>query len=337
MQCKLLLGELLHARYCLSRPVALYGPGSSTLTCAQAVGPVAVTSLLLGEGLPKVVGLPEQEDPNNPEEPDIQAVYNRTAIQACRASALGTRSSLSRSRFPTLSLLVSNPPTPRRTSGTQHAAQQLCLAGVCLARHMYISLSGCQLGGGQGVPVHASVDGIRNLRHLTIHPVMNPIFLLDVHGMSVGRVRRWHSWRGALHTLTLTLVIESSILLCVHGTSAGRVPQVAFLAECLYTCSVNLTLALYTNPTFPYICGTSIAVYAGGIPGGVPVHAGGRAAAGLAHQLPVALSHLRVHDRRLRHHWPVSGALRSLANAPRMTNVLLMATCTHTGLQKSHG
>ena len=43
---------------------------------------MAVTSLLLGEGLPKVVGLPEQEDPNNPEQPDIQAIYNRTAIQA---------------------------------------------------------------------------------------------------------------------------------------------------------------------------------------------------------------------------------------------------------------
>ena len=46
---------------------------------------MAVTSLLLGEGLPKVVGLPEQEDPNNPAEPHIQAVFNRTAIQARRA------------------------------------------------------------------------------------------------------------------------------------------------------------------------------------------------------------------------------------------------------------
>lgn len=53
------------------------------VVCAQAVGPVAVTSLLLGEGLPKVVGLPEQEDPNTPEHPEIQAIYNRTAIQAC--------------------------------------------------------------------------------------------------------------------------------------------------------------------------------------------------------------------------------------------------------------
>ncbi|KAK9843672.1 hypothetical protein WJX81_001934 [Elliptochloris bilobata] len=46
-----------------------------------AVGPVAVTSLLLGEGLPKVVGLPEQEDPNNPAHPEIQRIYNHTAIQ----------------------------------------------------------------------------------------------------------------------------------------------------------------------------------------------------------------------------------------------------------------
>ena len=50
---------------------------------------MAVTSLLLGEGLPKVVGLPEQEDPNNPAEPEIQAIYNRTAIQARRAPAPG--------------------------------------------------------------------------------------------------------------------------------------------------------------------------------------------------------------------------------------------------------
>ena len=48
----------------------------------QAVGPVAVTSLLLGEGLPRVTGLPEQEDPNNPAEPDIQRQINRAAIQA---------------------------------------------------------------------------------------------------------------------------------------------------------------------------------------------------------------------------------------------------------------
>lgn len=48
----------------------------------QAVGPVAVTSLLLGEGLPRITGLPEQEDPNNPAEPDIQRQINRAAIQA---------------------------------------------------------------------------------------------------------------------------------------------------------------------------------------------------------------------------------------------------------------
>lgn len=52
---------------------------------------MAVTSLLLGEGLPKVVGLPEQEDPNNPEHPEIQAIYNRTAIQACSVRAFVPR------------------------------------------------------------------------------------------------------------------------------------------------------------------------------------------------------------------------------------------------------
>lgn len=53
------------------------GPG-----LAQAVGPVAVTSLLLGDGLPRVVRLPEQINPNNPSDPAVQMRYNHTAIQA---------------------------------------------------------------------------------------------------------------------------------------------------------------------------------------------------------------------------------------------------------------
>ena len=105
-------------QYRMSRPVALHGKHQAHANCVQAVGPVAVTSLLLGEGLPKVVGLPEQEDPNNPAEPDIQAVYNRTAIQARRAPATAPRGTF--------------------RSSTQRAAQQLWLAHVCCARHMYI-------------------------------------------------------------------------------------------------------------------------------------------------------------------------------------------------------
>lgn len=47
----------------------------------QAVGPVAVTSLLLGSGLPGVVDVPIQDDPNNPTDKHAQHVYNVAAIQ----------------------------------------------------------------------------------------------------------------------------------------------------------------------------------------------------------------------------------------------------------------
>ena len=90
---------------------------------AQAVGPVAVTSLLLGEGLPKVVGLPEQEDPNNPENPDIQAIYNRTAIQARQ-----------------FIFIFSTHPAERLPLRNPTCCQQPCLAGVCLARHLIVFL-----------------------------------------------------------------------------------------------------------------------------------------------------------------------------------------------------
>jgi len=48
----------------------------------------------------------------------------------------------------------------------------------------------------------------------------------------------------------------------------------------------------------------------GGLPGGLPVHAGGLPAAGLGDQLPVALGHRRLHDRRVGHHRAVPGARR---------------------------
>jgi len=43
-----------------------------------------VTSLLLGEGLPRVTGLPDQGNPNEPADPEVQRQINRAAIQARR-------------------------------------------------------------------------------------------------------------------------------------------------------------------------------------------------------------------------------------------------------------
>jgi hypothetical protein len=45
------------------------------------VGPVAVTSLLLGTGLKDVVDAPIQADPNAPTDPEAQTEYNQAAIQ----------------------------------------------------------------------------------------------------------------------------------------------------------------------------------------------------------------------------------------------------------------
>lgn len=47
----------------------------------QAVGPVAVTSLLLGSGIPNIIDVPIQDNPNNPRNQHAQDVYNHTAIQ----------------------------------------------------------------------------------------------------------------------------------------------------------------------------------------------------------------------------------------------------------------
>ena len=61
-----------HARQASEAPLLL-----------QAVGPVAVTSLLLGTGLKNVVGkeVAIQADPNNPTSPADQAIYNQAAVQ----------------------------------------------------------------------------------------------------------------------------------------------------------------------------------------------------------------------------------------------------------------
>ena len=44
-----------------------------------AVGPVAVTSILLGNGLSDFIG--SNDDPNNPSDPELQIVYNHAAVQ----------------------------------------------------------------------------------------------------------------------------------------------------------------------------------------------------------------------------------------------------------------
>ncbi|KAK9915884.1 hypothetical protein WJX75_005651 [Coccomyxa subellipsoidea] len=59
-----------------------------------AVGPVAVTSLLLGSGIPGIIDAPIQDNPNNPRNQHAQDVYNHTAIQVaflagCLYTAVG--------------------------------------------------------------------------------------------------------------------------------------------------------------------------------------------------------------------------------------------------------
>eukprot|EP00884_Botryococcus_braunii_P008427 jgi/Botrbrau1/17586/Bobra.0166s0028.1 len=70
-------------------PVLVYSVlGSSR---QLAVGPVAVTSLLLGSGLEDTVDVPIQTNPNNPANPQAQQEYNEAAIQvALLAGAIYT-------------------------------------------------------------------------------------------------------------------------------------------------------------------------------------------------------------------------------------------------------
>ncbi|KAL3138605.1 hypothetical protein ABBQ32_006371 [Trebouxia sp. C0010 RCD-2024] len=73
-------------------PVLIYaGLGSSP---QLAVGPVAVTSLLLGTGLKDLISSEVQSDPNNPANPQAQMEYNMAAIQVallagCMYTAVG--------------------------------------------------------------------------------------------------------------------------------------------------------------------------------------------------------------------------------------------------------
>uniref|UniRef100_A0A1D2AAL6 STAS domain-containing protein n=1 Tax=Auxenochlorella protothecoides TaxID=3075 RepID=A0A1D2AAL6_AUXPR len=62
-----------------------------------AVGPVAITSVLLGSGLPDIMdglGVPVNDHPNHPADPDAQALYNQAAVQVaflagCLYTAIG--------------------------------------------------------------------------------------------------------------------------------------------------------------------------------------------------------------------------------------------------------
>lgn len=56
------------------------------ITMSQAVGPVAVTSLLLGTGLKDLISSEVQADPNNPVDPAAQMEYNMAAIQVRNSS-----------------------------------------------------------------------------------------------------------------------------------------------------------------------------------------------------------------------------------------------------------
>lgn len=63
----------------------LVAPGVMAMACMhmQAVGPVAVTSLLLGSGLKDLISSDVQAEPNNPKDPAAQMEYNMAAIQVC--------------------------------------------------------------------------------------------------------------------------------------------------------------------------------------------------------------------------------------------------------------
>lgn len=55
-----------------------------TFRCAshlQAVGPVSITSMLLGSGLRRIFDGRINADPNHPDDPQLQAEYNQAAIQ----------------------------------------------------------------------------------------------------------------------------------------------------------------------------------------------------------------------------------------------------------------
>ena len=63
----------------------VFQPGVATAGLVlQAVGPVALVSLLLSEGLTKAIpGAEVNANPNQPADAQIQQNYNHAAIQVC--------------------------------------------------------------------------------------------------------------------------------------------------------------------------------------------------------------------------------------------------------------
>lgn len=63
------------------RSATPYITGPSSLPSCQAVGPVSITSMLLGSGLRRIFDGRINADPNHPDDPQLQAEYNQAAIQ----------------------------------------------------------------------------------------------------------------------------------------------------------------------------------------------------------------------------------------------------------------
>ena len=62
--------------------------GMIIVDIVQALGPVALVSLLLNDGLSKAIpGSDINENPNLPENPELQAQYNRAAVQVHSAAS----------------------------------------------------------------------------------------------------------------------------------------------------------------------------------------------------------------------------------------------------------
>lgn len=63
-----------------------------TNACMQALGPVALVSLLLSDGLVQAIpGSDVNTNPNQPANPRLQAEYNRAAIQVLLLSGNGSQ------------------------------------------------------------------------------------------------------------------------------------------------------------------------------------------------------------------------------------------------------
>ena len=66
-------------------------PNEAALSTLQAVGPVAITSLILSNGLVDLIpGAEDNDDPNMPYDPEAQYAYNSAAIQARPGTCLAS-------------------------------------------------------------------------------------------------------------------------------------------------------------------------------------------------------------------------------------------------------